>query len=70
MAVKESILIVLVVTIACVVNDANALSCVKCDDKPCEVKLSLWMSSIRLIRIFSEDRLTEASLLLFQRQFN
>jgi hypothetical protein len=40
MAVKESILIVLVVTIACVVNDANALSCVKCDDKPCEVKSS------------------------------
>ena len=57
MAVKESILIVLVVTIACVVNDANALSCVKCDDKPCEVKSSHLMS-IRLIHIFERRQVS------------
>ena len=34
MAIKEFLLIVAFATI---VNHANALSCVKCDDKPCEV---------------------------------
>jgi hypothetical protein len=37
MAFKENILILVVVAVAYVVYEANALSCVKCEDKPCEV---------------------------------
>lgn len=37
MAVKQNILVFCVIAVAYIVYDANGLSCVKCDDKPCEI---------------------------------